>query len=97
MDANGQWNEPLILVVKDRATNSSSATLPHDEQDYEAALMFTLSESIRPVGQLRREVMPAREISLAIRFNDFTELGTSHRYQHQKVAFGNRWQLVLPP
>ena len=26
--------------------------------------------------------MQAREISLAIRFNDFTEVGTSHRYQH---------------
>ena len=95
--ANGQWNEPLILEVKDRTTISSSTTLPHDEPDYEAALMFTLSEAVRLVGQLRREGMQAREISLAIRFNDFTELGTSHRYQHQKVAFGNRWQLVLPP
>lgn len=26
--------------------------------------------------------MQAREISLAVRFNDFTEVGTSHRYQH---------------
>jgi hypothetical protein len=56
--------------------------LPQDEHDYEAALMFTLSESIRIVGQLRREQMQAREISLAVRFNDFTEVGTSHRYQH---------------
>ena len=80
--ANGQWNEPLILEVKDRTTISSSTTLPQDEHDYEAALMFTLSESIRIVGQLRREQMQAREISLAVRFNDFTEVGTSHRYQH---------------
>jgi len=80
--ANGQWNEPLILEVKDRTTISSSTTLPQDEPDYEAALMFTLSESIRLVGQLRREGMQAREISLAVRFNDFTEVGTSHRYQH---------------
>lgn len=80
--ANGEWNEPLILEVKDRTTISSSTTLPHDEPDYEAALMFALSESIRLVGQLRREQLQAREISLAIRFNDFTEVATSHRYQH---------------
>ena len=80
--ANGEWNEPLLLEVKDRTTISSSTTLPHDEPDYEAALMFALSEAIRIVGQLRREQMQAREISLAIRFNDFTEVGTSHRYQH---------------
>jgi DNA polymerase-4 len=80
--ANGQWNEPLILEVKDRTTISSSTTLPQDEHDYEAALMFTLSEAIRLVGQLRREQMQAREISLAVRFNDFTEVGTNHRYQH---------------
>jgi hypothetical protein len=34
------------------------------------------------IGQLRREGMQTREISLAIRFNDFTELATSHRYHH---------------
>jgi DNA polymerase IV len=80
--ANGQWNEPLLLAVKDRTTISSSTTLPQDEPDYEAALMFALSESVRIVGQLRREKMQAREISLTVRFNDFTEVGASHRYQH---------------
>ena len=84
--ANGQWNEPLILEVKDRTTISSSTTLPHDEPDYEAALMFTLSEAIRIVGQLRREQVQAREISLVIRFNDFTEVGASHRYQHPQFV-----------
>jgi hypothetical protein len=59
-----------------------AAALPHDEPDYGAALMFTLSEAIRIVGQLRREQMQAREISLAVRFNDYTEVGTSHRFQH---------------
>src|SRR5271154_6757116 len=43
--ANGQWNEPLLLEVKDRTTISSSTTLPQDEHDYEAALTFMLSES----------------------------------------------------
>ena len=80
--ANGQWNEPLVLEIKDRTTISSSTTLPQDEHDYEAALTFMLSEATRLTGQLRREQMQAREFSLAVRFNDFTEVGTSHRFKH---------------
>ncbi|MEY4387132.1 MAG: polymerase [Verrucomicrobiota bacterium] len=80
--ANGQWNEPLLLTVKDRTTISSNTTLPYDEPDYEAALTFALSETTRLIGQLRREQLQARELSLTIRFNDFTEVGSSHRFQH---------------
>jgi nucleotidyltransferase/DNA polymerase involved in DNA repair len=80
--SNGQWNEPLVLEIKDRTTISSSATLPQDEHDYEAALTFMLSEATRLTGQLRREQMQAREFSLAVRFNDFSEVGTSHRFKH---------------
>jgi DNA polymerase-4 len=80
--ANGRWNEPLLLEVKDRTTISSNTTLPYNEVDYEAALTFALSEATRLVGQLRREQLQAREMSLAIRFNDFTELGRGHRFQH---------------
>ena len=80
--SNGQWNEPLVLEIKDRTTISSSTTLPQDEPDYEAALTFMLSEATRLTGQLRREQMQAREFSVAIRFNDFTEVGTSHRFKH---------------
>jgi len=80
--SNGQWNEPLVLEIKDRTTISSSTTLPQDEHDYEAALTFMLSEATRLTGQLRREQMQAREFSLAVRFNDFTEVGTSHRFRH---------------
>jgi DNA polymerase-4 len=80
--SNGQWNEPLVLEIKDRTTISSSTTLPQDEHDYEAALTFMLSESTRLTGQLRREQMQAREFSVAIRFTNFTEVGTSHRFKH---------------
>jgi DNA polymerase IV len=80
--ANGLWNEPLLLEVKDRTTISSNTTLPYDEPDYEAALTFTLSEATRLVGQLRREQLQARELSLTIRFDDFSEVGGSHRFQH---------------
>jgi DNA polymerase-4 len=79
--ANGLWNEPLLLEVKDRTTISSNTTLPYDEPDYEAALTFALSETTRLVGQLRREQMQARELSLTIRFNDFSEAGGSHRFR----------------
>ncbi len=80
--ANGLWNEPLLLEVKDRTTISSNTTLPYDEPDYEAALTFALSETTRLTGQLRREQLQARELSLTIRFEDFSEVGGSHRFQH---------------
>ena len=80
--SNGVWNEPLVLEIKDRTTISSSTTLPLDEHDYEAALTFMLSEATRLTGQLRREQMQAREFSVAVRFNDFTEVGTSFRFKH---------------
>ena len=79
--ANGLWNEPLLLEVKDRATISSNTTLPYDEPDYEAALTFALSEATRLTGQLRREQMQARELSLTIRFEDFSEVGGTHRFR----------------
>lgn len=80
--ANGRWSEPLLLEVKDRASISSNTTLPYDEPDYEAALTFALSEATRLVGQLRREQLQARELSLTLRFNDFSETGGSHRFAH---------------
>jgi hypothetical protein len=80
--ANGFWNEPLKLDVKDRTTISSNTTLPYDEPDHEAVLTFALSETTRLIGQLRREQLQAREVALTIRFNDFSETGGMHRFQH---------------
>ena len=80
--ANGRWSEPLLLEVKDRTTISSNTTLPYDEPDYQAALTFTLSEATRLIGQLRREQLQLRELALAVRFNDFSEVGGGHRFQH---------------
>jgi DNA polymerase-4 len=102
--SNGQWNEPLVLEIKDRTTISSSTTLPQDEHDYEAALTFMLSEATRLTGQLRREQMQAREFSLAVRFNDFTEVGTSHRFKHPQFlnsvindVLEQMFRAILPP
>ena len=72
----------MLLEIVVRSFTSSSTTLPQDEHDYEAALTFMLSESTRLTGQLRREQMQAREFSVAVRFRDFTEVGTSHRFNH---------------
>jgi len=41
-----------------------------------------LSEATRLIGQLRREQLQAREFSLGIRFKDFAEVETSHRFKH---------------
>lgn len=49
--SNGDWNEPLVLEIKDRTTISSSTTLPLDEPDYEATLTFMLSEANQLIGQ----------------------------------------------
>ncbi|HEY3763072.1 MAG TPA: DNA polymerase IV [Verrucomicrobiae bacterium] len=92
--ANGLWSEPLLLEVKDRTTISSNTTLPYDEPDYEAALTFIFSEATRLVGQLRREQLQAREMSLAIRFNDFTEVGGGHRF-HEPQFLNSTINTVL--
>ena len=79
--ASGLWSEPLLLEIKDRTTISSNTPLPYDEPDYEAALTFVFSEATRLVGQLRREQLRARELSLTVRFNDFSEVGGTHRFR----------------
>jgi DNA polymerase-4 len=80
--ANGKYSEPLILNVKDRSSISSNTTLPYNEPDYEAALTFALSEATRLTGQLRREQLQLRELSLTIRFDDFSEAGGTRRFKH---------------
>jgi hypothetical protein len=93
-----------VLEVKDRTTISSSTTLPQDEHDYEAALTFMLSEAMRLTGQLRRELMQAREFSVAVRFNDFTEVATGHRFKHPQFlnsiindALTAMFREIMPP
>src|SRR5580693_682705 len=80
--AHGRWSEPLLLKVKDRSSISSNTTLPYNEPDYEAALTFTLSEATRLTGQLRREQLQLRELSLTIRIDDFSEAGGTRRFTH---------------
>src|SRR6202012_4094481 len=79
--ANGLWNEPLLLKFKDRPTISSNTPFPYNEPDYGAGLAFALSEATRFTGQLGREQLQLRELSLTIRFDDFSEVGAGHRFQ----------------
>lgn len=80
--ARGEWTEQVEVVEKDRTTISSSTTLPIDEPDYDAGLIFVLSEASRLTGQLRREGLQARELFVSIRFSDFERTGSQHRFQH---------------
>ncbi len=80
--SRGEWTEPVRGKEKDRTTISSSTTLPVDESDYDAGLIFLLSEAARLTGQLRREGQQARELFVSIRFSDFDRAESQHRFQH---------------
>src|ERR1019366_3261334 len=51
--ANGLWNEPLLLEVKDRTMISSNTTLPYDEPDYEASLTIRFNDFTEAGGSHR--------------------------------------------
>ena len=80
--ARGEWTEPVVVEEKDRTTISSNTTLPVDEPDYDAGLIFLLSEAARLTGQLRREGLQTRESFVSIRFSDFERTGCQHRFRH---------------
>ncbi len=82
--ARGEWTEPVEVEEKDRTTISSSTTLPVDEPDYDAGLVFLLSEATRLTGQLRREGLQTRELFVSIRFSDFERTGSQHRFRHSQ-------------
>jgi len=72
--------------VKDARRSPATPRCAYDEPDYGAARTFALSEATRLTGQLRREQLQARELSLTIRFNDFTEVGGVDRFQHAQFS-----------
>ena len=80
--ARGEWTEPVLVEEKDRTTISSNTTLPVDEPDYDAGLIFLLSEAARLTGQLRREGLQTRESFVSIRFSDFERTCCQHRFRH---------------
>jgi len=80
--SRGEWVEPIEVKEQSRTTISSSTTLPVDEPDYNAGLIFLLSEASRLTGQIRREGLQVRELFVSIRFNDFQRVSSKHRFKH---------------
>ncbi len=78
--ATGQLREKLKLENKPRTCIGSSTTLPYDEPDYEAALLFLQDQTDRVVTTLIRENLKAREMGVFVRFKNFEGNGCSIRF-----------------
>jgi DNA polymerase-4 len=78
--ATGQLRERLKLENKPRTCISSATTLPYDEPDHEAAMLFLLDQTDRLIANLVRENLKAREMGIYIRFNNLTGHGNSLRF-----------------
>jgi len=79
--ANGEWSEKLLAEVRTRTVISRQKTFPFDVRDYERVRQFGLVELKKLLAQLRRERLDPREISVAVRFADFTEASAKHRFR----------------
>ena len=78
--ANGQLREQLSLANKPRTCIGSSTTLPYDEPDYESALLFLQAQTERVITTFFRENLKAWEMSVSIKFKDFSGAGRSVRF-----------------
>jgi len=79
--ASGQWSEKLVAEARTRTTISRQKTFPFDVRDYGRVLQFGMVELKKLLAQLRREQLAPREISVAVRFADFTEASAKHRFR----------------
>ena len=78
--ARGELRERLSLANKPRTCIGSATTLPHDEPDYETALLFLLDQTERVITTFLRENLKAREMSVHVRFNDMDGDGAGVRF-----------------
>jgi nucleotidyltransferase/DNA polymerase involved in DNA repair len=78
--ANGKLRETLEPEFKPRTTISSATTLPRNEPDYENALLFLLDQAERVSTTFFRENLKAREMSIYIRFDDFSDVGCAVKF-----------------
>ena len=60
---------------------SRQKTFPFDVRDYGRVLQFGMVELKKLLAQLRREQLAPREISVAVRFADFSESRAEHRFR----------------
>ena len=81
--ARGELRETLPLADPEGAARTcigSATTLPHDEPDYETALLFLLDQTERTLTTLIRENLKAREMGVYIRFKDLSGTGQSVKF-----------------
>ena len=79
--ANGQWSEKLLAETRTRTVISRNKTFPFDVRDYERVRQFGLAELKKLLAQLRRDQLAPRELSVAVRFADFSEVAARHRFR----------------
>lgn len=78
--ANGQLRERLKYANKSRTCIGSSTTLPYDEPDYDAALLFLLDQTERVITTFFRENLKANEMGVYIRFKGRDGDGVAVRF-----------------
>jgi DNA polymerase-4 len=78
--ATGQLRETLSLAHKPRTCIGSATTLPYDEHDYDAALLFLLDQTERVITTFFRENLKAREMGVYIRFKNLEATGASVKF-----------------
>ncbi|MBI5817602.1 MAG: DNA polymerase IV [Verrucomicrobia bacterium] len=78
--ARGELHETLSLANNARTCISSATTLPWDEPDCEAALLFLLDQTERVITTFFRENLKAREMGVFVRFCNFEGVGRSVRF-----------------
>jgi DNA polymerase-4 len=79
--ASGQWQEKLVAEARTRTMISRQKTFSFDVRDYERVRQFGLVELKKLLAQLRREQLAPREISVAVRFADFSEVAARHLFR----------------
>jgi DNA polymerase-4 len=79
--ANGEWHETLMAEARTRTMISRNKTFAFDLRDYGRVLQFGLVELKNLLAQLRHEQLAPREISVAVRFADFSEAAVKHRFR----------------
>jgi DNA polymerase-4 len=78
--ARGELHEKLAPANNVRTCISSATTLPYDEPDREAALLFLLDQTERVITTFFRENLKAREMGLFVRFRGLEGAGRSVRF-----------------
>jgi len=71
--AHGLYREKLSHENEIRTCISNNTTLARDEPDYAKALLFLQTQTEKALLTLFRENLKAWEMSVAVRFNDFSE------------------------